>query len=92
MYSPPEWHNGCIYKAEPTSVFSLGVILFEILTGGLLPFNTPKEMKKANLKIPAPLIENYSIDCLKLLVSCLKLDQADRPTFKEIADHSWVKN
>uniref|UniRef100_A0A8C4S9J5 Serine/threonine-protein kinase 1 n=1 Tax=Erpetoichthys calabaricus TaxID=27687 RepID=A0A8C4S9J5_ERPCA len=48
LYSPPEWFLFGMYKAEPATVWSLGVLLFEILSGKQ-PFHSTVEIIECNI-------------------------------------------
>lgn len=82
-YLPPEQFNGEQGTAK-CDFYSLGVILFEMLTGKLPhtadSFATLAKLKSAK---PAPLISQYTLECPmwmeKIVSSLLSIDPAQRP-------------
>ncbi|GFR88203.1 serine/threonine-protein kinase pim-1-like [Elysia marginata] len=87
VYSPPEWIRESRYRAEPAAVWSLGVILFNMLTGDI-PFVTDIEIQNACLDFPA----EYSISepCQDLIRRCLSVNEKKRPGLKGVLEHPWV--
>lgn len=89
----PEVLNGQSYNGE-ADIWSLGTILFELLTG-YSPFTgTSKEDLKGNLKkggfaIPKRL--KLSLNCVHFLNSCLQYDPEKRISFDELMQHSFLK-
>uniref|UniRef100_A0A4W6DQE9 Serine/threonine-protein kinase n=1 Tax=Lates calcarifer TaxID=8187 RepID=A0A4W6DQE9_LATCA len=78
---PPEWYSRCTYKAGPTTVWQLGVVLFEILHNKA-PFETNKFLGN-KLKINRKL----SKDCQDFLRMCLTKVPEQRPTLEELQRH-----
>ncbi|XP_014876371.1 serine/threonine-protein kinase pim-1-like [Poecilia latipinna] len=78
----PEYRTQKKYSAGPTTVWQLGVILFEILHDR--NFETNSFLKK-KLKISRKLSKN----CQDILTRCLKKHPEDRPTLEELLRHSW---
>ncbi len=88
----PEVLNGQLYNGE-ADIWSLGTILFEMVTG-YSPFTgTSKEDLKGNLRkggfaIPKRL--KLSLNCVHFMNSCLQYDPAKRITFDELMVHSFL--
>ncbi|XP_018516730.1 serine/threonine-protein kinase pim-1 [Lates calcarifer] len=82
---PPEWYSRCTYKAGPTTVWQLGVVLFEILHNKA-PFETNKFLGN-KLKINRKL----SKDCQDFLRMCLTKVPEQRPTLEELQRHPWLR-
>ncbi|XP_072231746.1 serine/threonine-protein kinase pim-1-like [Leuresthes tenuis] len=79
---PPEWLSSCTYSAGPTTVWQVGVVLFEMLHN--------KEFRSTNfirkrLKISSTL----SQDCLDFLEQCLIKVPKQRPTLEQLLNHTW---
>ncbi|TSK77031.1 Serine/threonine-protein kinase pim-3 [Bagarius yarrelli] len=85
-YTPPEWIVEKKYLAVPATVWSLGVFLFEMVSGDL-PFNNEEEISAACL----PLVNGVSEECYSLISWCLTKDPNQRPSLDEILNHSWFK-
>ncbi|MBN3299955.1 PIM1 kinase, partial [Amia calva] len=82
----PEWILHAGYRGVPATVWSLGVLLFDI-TCGELPFKTEEEIINGVLDFPA----NVSSDCQNLIRSCLAHCPEDRPSLKQILRHRWMQ-
>ncbi|XP_043958788.1 serine/threonine-protein kinase 33-like [Gambusia affinis] len=78
----PEYCTQKKYSAGPTTVWQLGVILFEVLH--YKNFETNKFLKK-KLKISKKLSKN----CQDILTRCLMTDPEERPTLQELLNHPW---
>ncbi|XP_027860630.1 serine/threonine-protein kinase pim-1-like [Xiphophorus couchianus] len=79
---PPEFYRLKKYTAGPTTVWQLGVLLFEILHNKMfktISFLTNK------LKINKRLSKN----CQNLMTKCLKEHPKERPTLEELLSHPW---
>uniref|UniRef100_A0A087XAM4 Serine/threonine-protein kinase n=1 Tax=Poecilia formosa TaxID=48698 RepID=A0A087XAM4_POEFO len=79
---PPEFYRLKKYTAGPTTVWQLGVLLFEILHNKMfktISFLTNK------LKINKRLSKN----CQDLMTKCLKEQPKERPTLEELLSHPW---
>ncbi|XP_020561274.2 serine/threonine-protein kinase pim-2-like [Oryzias latipes] len=79
----PESMFGSGYRAEPTTVWQLGVVGYEALHG--VGFNTRKfAMNKLKIR------EDLSPDCKSFLKKCLRFSPAFRPKLKELLQHPWL--
>uniref|UniRef100_UPI0037E8959F serine/threonine-protein kinase pim-2-like n=1 Tax=Semicossyphus pulcher TaxID=241346 RepID=UPI0037E8959F len=86
VYTSPEWFENGMCRAVPTTVWQLGVVLFEILHG-TVPFTDSTEIVYVNPDIS----ESLSIDCQGFLRSCLTKTPEARPTLETLKDHPWLK-
>ncbi|XP_070839577.1 serine/threonine-protein kinase pim-2-like [Chaetodon trifascialis] len=85
-YAPPEWFLHQCYRAEPTTVWQLGVMLFRTLHS-CLPFCNSNEIIHKHPKVRA----NLSSNCHHFLLSCLTKSPEARPTLKTLKNHSWLE-
>ncbi|XP_072230497.1 serine/threonine-protein kinase pim-1-like [Leuresthes tenuis] len=79
---PPEWLSSCTYSAGPTTVWQVGVVLFEMLHNK--DFRSTNFIRK-RLKISSTL----SQDCLDFLEQCLTKVPKQRPTLEQLPNHTW---
>ncbi|MEQ2201100.1 hypothetical protein XENOCAPTIV_007558 [Xenoophorus captivus] len=79
---PQDWFIHNCYIAGPTTVWQLGVVLFEILHKKL--FKTTSFLSN-KLKISKRLSKN----CQDFLTKCLMVDFEERPTLEELLHHPW---
>jgi len=85
VYSPPEWVRDRRYKGEPLTVWSLGILLYDMVVGDV-PFTENHEIVKAKLSFPASL----SSDLKHLIRGCLQPKEERRMTMEEIKKHNWL--
>ncbi|KAM9728579.1 serine/threonine-protein kinase pim-1-like [Menidia menidia] len=79
---PPEWLNSHSYTAGPTTVWQMGVVLFETLHN--------KEFKSTRFVSKRLRISNrLSQDCQDFLEQCLTHHPEQRPTLEELQHHPW---
>uniref|UniRef100_A0A3P9M2V8 non-specific serine/threonine protein kinase n=1 Tax=Oryzias latipes TaxID=8090 RepID=A0A3P9M2V8_ORYLA len=79
----PESMFGSGYRAEPTTVWQLGVVGYEALHG--VGFNT--RMFGMNM---LRISKDLSPDCQCFLKSCLRSYPSFRPKLKELLQHPWL--
>ena len=84
-FSSPEWVAESGYRPEPTTVWSCGVILWELLTNSL-PFYNEDHLMKATLFFP----DHVSHSARDLLRKMLAKDDTERITFSEALNHPFV--
>ena len=87
QYKPPEYITFKKYTASSSTIWTLGILLFD-MCNGQLPFETEQEILDYNLQIKAPVSEEYKI----LLHDCLRLDPLMRPNLEKILEYTWCVN
>ncbi|XP_043961478.1 serine/threonine-protein kinase pim-2-like [Gambusia affinis] len=79
---PLDWYVNANYRAGPTTVWQLGVVLYEIVHRH--QFQTSNFLSK-KLKISKRLSKN----CQDVLTKCLMVDPVERPTLEQLLGHPW---
>lgn len=87
QYKPPEYISSKKYTALASTIWTLGILLFD-MCNGQLPFETEQEIIEYNLQMKAPVSDEYKI----LLNDCLNLDPLKRPSLDELLEYPWCVN
>ncbi len=87
QYKPPEYITNKKYTALASTIWTLGILLYD-MCNGQLPFETEQEILDYNLQIKANVSEEYK----QLLYDCLKLDPTLRPNLEQVLEYSWCIN
>merc|ERR1712088_763219 len=87
VYSPPEWINSRAYRPEGLTVWSLGVLLYDMVCGDV-PFESDAQISRAHLTWFPQL--KLSEEVKSLIIGCLKVDTSERLTLAKIAAHPWL--
>ncbi|KAF6716888.1 Serine/threonine-protein kinase pim-2 [Oryzias melastigma] len=83
-HAPPEWMFRRKYSAGPTTVWQMGIVLFDCLH--IVHFNSSSFIRrKTKIK------HNLSKECKDFLRECFTRDPGARPTLEQIQHHPWLK-
>jgi serine/threonine protein kinase len=85
LYAPPEWINHNYYSADGLTVWSLGILLYDMVCGDI-PFHTDLKITGAKLQFHPHL----SAQCRDLIKQCLTVNEKKRITLSALMNHHWV--
>lgn len=85
VYGPPEWILWHRYNGMPATMWSIGVLLYDMICGDI-PFQTDEDIVRA-----VPVFKRQiSADVRELIRWCLSFNPQDRPaTFEDLLSHRW---
>ncbi|XP_046884213.1 testis-specific serine/threonine-protein kinase 6 [Hypomesus transpacificus] len=92
-YAPPEVLLGVPYDPKKYDVWSLGVILYVMVTG-CMPFDDtnvsklPRIQRKALVYPEDSTVSGPCRECIKVL---LQFSPSNRPTIKQVLEQSWLQ-
>lgn len=86
-YCPPEWFRFHRYYARPATIWSLGILLHNMIIGDV-PFANEVEIVGAELNFP----EDVSKDLQDIMRCLLAKHPSHRPTLEEVIQHPWLQH
>ena len=87
VYSPPEWILRGRYEGGPATVWSLGVLLYDMVQGDI-PWEKDEEITRGHLVFS----RNISEECKDLICRCLTRSQEKRIHLTSLLHHPWLVN
>ena len=87
VYSPPEWIKFRRYKADGLTVWSLGILLYDMLCGDV-PYETDDQILAAQLAWFPQL--NISPEAKHVVRMCLTPDPEQRISMQQLLNHPWL--
>ena len=88
VYSPPEWVRDGEYRADGLTVWSLGVLLHDMLAGDI-PFDNDEMITRGMLPWTRHL--GLSEEALDLVRQCLTVNTQLRISLDNILTHHWLR-
>lgn len=89
VYAPPEWIKFRRYRADSLTVWSLGILLYDMVCGDI-PFETDNQIKRAQVLFKPSL--RLSEEVKDLIRLCLTISTSDRINLEGIFNHSWLQS
>jgi PAS domain S-box-containing protein len=84
-YCSPEMLLGTQYSGPEVDVWSMGIILYSLVTGKL-PFMSVVDIIQQNYTVPP----DVPAECADLIRQCLVVDNSKRATISSIVSHPWI--
>ncbi|KHN82231.1 Serine/threonine-protein kinase pim-1 [Toxocara canis] len=87
VYSPPEWILQSKYDGLKATVWSLGILLYDMVSGDI-PFHRDEEIIRRT-----PIIWRTKLTkaCEHLIQQCLMFDANERYDLEDIMRHPWMR-
>ncbi|XP_057900741.1 serine/threonine-protein kinase pim-1-like [Melospiza georgiana] len=86
-YSPPEWNDFGWYHGEAATVWSLGILLHQMVCGEH-PFKRGRNLSWGQLPLP----QRLSQECKDLIRWYLSVNSLDRPALEDLFCDPWMQD
>ncbi|KAM7020603.1 serine/threonine-protein kinase pim-1-like [Acridotheres tristis] len=87
-YSPPEWTKFGWYYGKPATIWSLGILLHQMVCGEH-PFRRGQNISwDHQLSLP----QRLSQECQGLIRRCLSMLDIERPSLEDLFSDPWMQN
>ncbi|XP_057900745.1 serine/threonine-protein kinase pim-1-like [Melospiza georgiana] len=86
-YSPPEWNDFGWHHGKTAMVWSLGILLHQMVCGEH-PFRRGQNISWGQLLLP----QRLSQECKDLIGWCLSVNSLDRPTLEDLFCDPWMQD
>lgn len=93
-YTPPEVITGTPYNPKKYDVWSLGVVLYVMVTGTMPYDDTNVRRLRLLQQRPLDYPSNVAVEepCRVFIRTLLQINPSTRPTIQQVAEHTWLQS